>query len=202
MELLESVGPRPRQARYQAALRPDMNCSIHSRVLANITPNPITVFAPTVHEWFIAPRLCTWEPPSEHQRYRCYFVGSTIELNQCFALHLQFHLRILLEDSRVALCQVSDLRLQERGVRRNLLSLPRQCVHALLQFDEVGSSGSQFLIAFISKLLDWLANSCPFAECWPATGFAFKAVITASSEDNCGFKPAIVLASSAIAHAW
>jgi len=27
MELLESVGPRPRQARYQAALRPDMKCS-------------------------------------------------------------------------------------------------------------------------------------------------------------------------------
>ena len=25
MELLESVGPRPRQARYQAALRPDSN---------------------------------------------------------------------------------------------------------------------------------------------------------------------------------
>ena len=24
MELLESVGPRPRQARYQAALRPDI----------------------------------------------------------------------------------------------------------------------------------------------------------------------------------
>jgi len=28
MELLESVGPRPRQARYQAALRPDMKLSI------------------------------------------------------------------------------------------------------------------------------------------------------------------------------
>jgi len=26
MELLESDGPRPRQARYQAALRPDMKC--------------------------------------------------------------------------------------------------------------------------------------------------------------------------------
>ena len=26
MELLESVGPRPRQARYQAALRPDSAC--------------------------------------------------------------------------------------------------------------------------------------------------------------------------------
>ena len=29
MELLESVGPRPRQARYQAALRPDMKCVIN-----------------------------------------------------------------------------------------------------------------------------------------------------------------------------
>ncbi len=27
MELLESVGPRPRQARYQAALRPDICCA-------------------------------------------------------------------------------------------------------------------------------------------------------------------------------
>jgi hypothetical protein len=29
MELLESESPRPRQARYQAALRPDMKCTIH-----------------------------------------------------------------------------------------------------------------------------------------------------------------------------
>jgi hypothetical protein len=28
MELLESVGPRPRQARYQAALRPDMTYEV------------------------------------------------------------------------------------------------------------------------------------------------------------------------------
>jgi hypothetical protein len=40
MELLESVGPRPRQARYQAALRPDMNCFTHSKTLFNFTPNP------------------------------------------------------------------------------------------------------------------------------------------------------------------
>jgi len=46
MELLESVGPRPRQARYQAALRPDSDCIIHSKVLPNITPNSITVFSP------------------------------------------------------------------------------------------------------------------------------------------------------------
>jgi hypothetical protein len=36
MELLESVGPRPRQARYQAALRPDMKCCIDSKVLSNL----------------------------------------------------------------------------------------------------------------------------------------------------------------------
>jgi hypothetical protein len=35
MELLESVGPRPRQARYRAALRPDMECCIESKALSN-----------------------------------------------------------------------------------------------------------------------------------------------------------------------
>jgi hypothetical protein len=44
MELLESVGPRPRQARYQAALRPDMKCEIHSKALSNFTPNPSHAF--------------------------------------------------------------------------------------------------------------------------------------------------------------
>jgi hypothetical protein len=36
MELLESSSVRPRQARYQAALRPDMNCDIHSKALATL----------------------------------------------------------------------------------------------------------------------------------------------------------------------
>src|SRR2546429_8230520 len=31
---------RPRQARYQAALRPDNDCFIHSKALPNFTPNP------------------------------------------------------------------------------------------------------------------------------------------------------------------
>jgi len=35
----------------------------------------------------------------------CYFVGSTVELFQSFALHLQLHLGILLEDLRVALAK-------------------------------------------------------------------------------------------------
>ncbi len=34
---------------------------------------------------------------------RRHFVGSTVELFQGFALHLQLHLRMLLEDLRVAL---------------------------------------------------------------------------------------------------
>src|ERR1700693_2686184 len=35
MELLESVGPRPRQARYQAALRPDMKCCTDFKALSS-----------------------------------------------------------------------------------------------------------------------------------------------------------------------
>src|SRR6266436_860997 len=38
-----------------------------------------------------------------------HFVGSTVELLQCFALHPQLHLGVLLEDLRVALAeQLSD----------------------------------------------------------------------------------------------
>jgi hypothetical protein len=39
MEWLESRAVRPRQARYQAELRPDMKCSTHSRALPYVTPN-------------------------------------------------------------------------------------------------------------------------------------------------------------------
>jgi len=35
---------RPRQARYQAALRPDNNCFIHSKALSNFTATPIHRF--------------------------------------------------------------------------------------------------------------------------------------------------------------
>ena len=41
MELLESRGVRPRQARYQAALRPDMKCTIDSKALSNSTATPV-----------------------------------------------------------------------------------------------------------------------------------------------------------------
>jgi hypothetical protein len=50
MEWLESRAARPRQARYQAALRLDMNCFIHSKALPYFAPNPYFRFYP---------RLCT-----------------------------------------------------------------------------------------------------------------------------------------------
>src|ERR1700687_1747675 len=37
MEWLESRAVRPRQARYQAALRPDMKCTIDSKALSDFT---------------------------------------------------------------------------------------------------------------------------------------------------------------------
>ena len=46
MELLESVGPRPRQARYQAALRPDMKYLTDSKVLSNFGATPKLRFLP------------------------------------------------------------------------------------------------------------------------------------------------------------
>jgi hypothetical protein len=35
---------RPRQARYQAALRPDMKCFLHSKTLSNFTPSQCNYF--------------------------------------------------------------------------------------------------------------------------------------------------------------
>jgi hypothetical protein len=63
---------RPRQARYQAALRPDMICTIHSKALSNFLPAPTHGF---------------------------------LDLFQGFAIHLQLHLGVFLEDLRVSLAQ-------------------------------------------------------------------------------------------------
>jgi hypothetical protein len=43
---------RPRQARYQAALRPDMKCNIDSKTLPNFTPNPRRHFCPHCAKYF------------------------------------------------------------------------------------------------------------------------------------------------------
>jgi hypothetical protein len=59
----------------------------------------------TVHEWVIARDCEHWHRRQSVSGYRCRFVGSTVEFYQCFALPLQLHLRILLEDLRVALME-------------------------------------------------------------------------------------------------
>ena len=46
MELLESVGPRPRQARYQAALRPDMIEFYSSLICEFVDSEPVGRRAP------------------------------------------------------------------------------------------------------------------------------------------------------------
>jgi hypothetical protein len=48
MELLEAGGVRPRQARYQAALRPDMKCTTNSKALARLRLPQLVAIAPTV----------------------------------------------------------------------------------------------------------------------------------------------------------
>jgi hypothetical protein len=60
MELLESVGPRPRQARYQAALRPDTMHVEDSTVLFGFPPSdPQTACARTLQMSLAFKLLCT-----------------------------------------------------------------------------------------------------------------------------------------------
>jgi hypothetical protein len=40
MERLQATGVRPRQVRYQAALRPDMNSQVNSQALSNFVTTP------------------------------------------------------------------------------------------------------------------------------------------------------------------
>ena len=67
MEWLESSGVRPRQARYQAALRPDRACVLiirdfATRMLSNGPTRPSTV-PKLCQKDFIGPLLCQNSPP-------------------------------------------------------------------------------------------------------------------------------------------
>jgi hypothetical protein len=104
MERLEQIILRPRQVRYQAALRPDMTSRIDSKVLSNAVTT-------ANHDFFlnrakIVPIPCSLHGDRARMR-SCFFsrhlVGMAVQLLQSFALHLQFHLRILLEDLLVSL---------------------------------------------------------------------------------------------------
>src|SRR5215472_16102415 len=109
MERLESSGVRPRQARYQAALRPDMKCTTHSKVLPDFLLAPIHRFGPRpcIYRAFIpsklliGPRPCTFARQVREPLRR----PSGFKLLQGFTLHLQLHLRVLFHDLRVTLAQ-------------------------------------------------------------------------------------------------
>jgi hypothetical protein len=47
---LEAVGLRPRQVRYQAALRPDIYCSFDSKTLLNLTSIPKPALSPKTYQ--------------------------------------------------------------------------------------------------------------------------------------------------------
>ncbi len=99
---MKSPSPRPRQARYQAALRPDMKCWIDSKALSNIIATPVLYFEPRLCTDCARMRLLHRDCAhcNRHQSIsrRCHFVGSTVEFFQGLALHRQFHFGILLED--------------------------------------------------------------------------------------------------------
>ena len=91
--------------RYQAALRPDSVNRIDSKVPSNFISTPAVDF------W---PRPCTNRAlirSLHHNRAhsftsrRSHLAGSAVELLQSFALHLQLHLGILLENLRVSLAK-------------------------------------------------------------------------------------------------
>jgi hypothetical protein len=94
--------------RYQAALRPDITCRIDSKVLSNVVTTPNHDFRPRPYQ---IRAHCTVTVPERAPAFSAeapaFSAGISFawrfELLQSFALHLQFHLRILLEDSLVSL---------------------------------------------------------------------------------------------------
>ena len=108
MESLESAAVRPRQAHYQAALRPDMRCNTHSKGLSKFLPASIHRFwpRPCSYRAFIrAVLLLNRDRADWFCCHRCHFPSSAVNLFQSLALHLQLQLGIFLEDLRVSLAQ-------------------------------------------------------------------------------------------------
>jgi len=104
-ELLERAVVRPRQVRYQAALRPDMIISIDSKALSNFISTPARDFWPRPRTNRALIRSLHHDRAHSFTSRRSHLAGSAVELLQGFALHLQFHLGILLEDLRVSLAK-------------------------------------------------------------------------------------------------
>ena len=64
METLESADMRPRQVRYQAALRPDICWLIHSKILSSFLQTPIHYFRFSFGQTLS--KLSKFHPPGQH----------------------------------------------------------------------------------------------------------------------------------------
>ena len=124
---------RPRQARYQAALRPDINCFIHSKALPNFTATPIHRF----WWWWTVPKLCQILLLNRGcARISRHLIGLAVHFLQALSLQLQFHLQILLED----LCVALSKELRNPLVGDTSCTEPRRIGEAQLIDPEVGNS--------------------------------------------------------------
>ena len=81
--------------RYQAALRPDITGRIDSKALSNFVTTPDHDFRPRpcTNRAFMS--HCTVTVPTDSPLAGSNLAGAAVQLFQSFALHLQFHLRIL-----------------------------------------------------------------------------------------------------------
>jgi len=108
-----------------------MNCFIHSKALSNFTPNPSRHFWPhcakTVPNTFTESWLC--QNPG-------HLIGLAVHFLQSLSLHLQFHLRILLED----LCVTLSKELCNPLVGDTACTEPRRIGGAQVIDPEVGNS--------------------------------------------------------------
>ena len=78
MELLASSGVRPRQARYEAALRPDSYCVAYSKTRFDDAPNPQLRFSPQLCANRLFRECIDWRNQQSVRSGECQFASSTI----------------------------------------------------------------------------------------------------------------------------
>jgi hypothetical protein len=105
MDGLEGSFTRPRQVRYQAALRPDITGKIDSKVLSNFGATPIHDFRPRpcIKRAFMS--HCTATVHIRSSPFDAISLARRFSFSRASRVICRFHLRILLEDLRVCLAK-------------------------------------------------------------------------------------------------
>jgi hypothetical protein len=116
-----------------------MKSTIDSKALSDFLPVPthglvaLTVHLPCIYS-IRANCLLDHDRAHSLHSHRSYFAGSAVELFQGFALHLQLHLRLLLEDLRVTLAQ----HLSHPFIRHSSSTQPRSITGSKVVDAEIG----------------------------------------------------------------